>query len=51
MDGAQGPPRKVYEVTPAGEAALDSWAQEMEGLRAMLEIFLQQYQAFSDTSV
>ncbi len=48
MDSAQGPPRKVYEVTPAGEAALDTWAQEMDDLRGMLEIFLRRYHAFRD---
>jgi len=45
MDSAQGPPRKVYEITPAGEAALEAWSQHMEQLQEMIETFLKRYRS------
>jgi PadR family transcriptional regulator PadR len=42
-DSGQGPPRKVYEITSEGKAALDAWSTEMEELRQMLDKFLKGY--------
>jgi PadR family transcriptional regulator PadR len=44
MESAQGPPRKVYEITPRGEAALASWSEHMQQLREMIVTFLERYQ-------
>ncbi|MGC9399677.1 MAG: PadR family transcriptional regulator [Anaerolineae bacterium] len=49
MESAQGPPRKVYEITPAGEAALAAWAEHMQRLHEMTEVFLERYQAYAGT--
>ncbi|MCD6344758.1 MAG: helix-turn-helix transcriptional regulator [Anaerolineae bacterium] len=46
MSGTQGPPRKVYRLTPAGEAALESWSTEMESLRQKLDTFKDAYGRF-----
>ncbi len=46
MDGAQGPPRKVYRLTPDGEAALEAWSTEMEQLGQMLDVFKEAYGRF-----
>jgi DNA-binding PadR family transcriptional regulator len=43
MDSAQGPPRKVYEITPAGETALKAWAEHMQTLQGMIHTFLERY--------
>lgn len=48
MDGAQGPPRKVYEITPAGEAALKAWSQHMEQLQGMIGTYLERYRQYAD---
>ncbi|MGC9467562.1 MAG: PadR family transcriptional regulator [Anaerolineae bacterium] len=40
LEGAQGPPKKVYRLEPAGRAALDAWSGEIEELRSMLGSFL-----------
>ncbi|MGC9356478.1 MAG: PadR family transcriptional regulator [Anaerolineae bacterium] len=48
MESTQGPPRKVYEITEAGEAALAAWSEEIESLRAMLDIFLESYRRFRE---
>ena len=45
MDGAQGPPRKVYRITGEGELALEAWADDIDDLRAALEAFLTSYRA------
>ena len=47
MESAQGPPRKVYEITPAGEKALAAWAEHMQTLRGMINTFLTRYQEFT----
>jgi PadR family transcriptional regulator len=44
LQGAQGPPRKVYQITDAGLAALDAWSLEIHELRGMLESFVALYQ-------
>ncbi len=44
MESGQGPPRKVYQVTPEGIAALETWSQEMQDLRSMVNVFLESYQ-------
>ncbi len=43
MDSAQGPPRKVYEITSAGETALEAWAEHMQTLHSMIHMFLERY--------
>lgn len=40
MDSAQGPPRKVFEITGEGREALADWSVEIEELRGMLGTFL-----------
>jgi len=40
MDSAQGPPRKVFEITDEGREALADWSVEIEELRSMLGAFL-----------
>ena len=45
MESAQGPPRKVFEITQEGHQALDAWSTEMEELREMLDAFLDAYEA------
>lgn len=42
-DSAQGPPRKVYQVTNEGLHALDSWLEEIEALQQTLTRFLEVY--------
>ena len=37
----QGPPRRVYSLTPEGEQGLDRWAEEIERSRERLERFLE----------
>ncbi|HEY89515.1 MAG TPA: PadR family transcriptional regulator [Thermoflexia bacterium] len=44
LESGQGPPRKVYQVTPVGISALEIWSQEMQGLRGMVNVFLESYQ-------
>lgn len=44
VEGAQGPPRKVYRITESGRLALDAWSSEIEDLRRMLDTFLERYQ-------
>lgn len=46
MSGTQGPPRKVYRLTPAGETALESWSTEMESLQQKLDTFKDAYGRF-----
>ncbi len=48
MESAQGPPRKVYTITDVGLTSLDSWSDEIETLRQMLETFLGRYQQFQN---
>ena len=40
MESAQGPPRKVFELTDEGREALTRWSTEIEELRSMLDAFL-----------
>ncbi len=46
VEETQGPPRRVYRITPEGEVALDAWSLEMDELRQMLETFLDAYQNY-----
>jgi DNA-binding PadR family transcriptional regulator len=43
MDSAQGPPRKVFEITDEGQEALTAWSTEIQELRDMLDAFLNAY--------
>jgi len=49
-ESAQGPPRKVYQVTEAGLAALDAWSLEIQELRGNLEGFLTLYRGLISSS-
>ena len=44
MESGQGPPRKIYQVTPEGISALELWSQEMQELRGLVNGFLESYQ-------
>ena len=46
-DSGQGPPRKIYQVTTEGYAALEEWSQDMEELRNIIDLFLSSYDQFS----
>lgn len=39
----QGPPRRVYRLTPQGDEVLRFWAQDLEETRRMVDHFLQRY--------
>ncbi len=39
----QGPPRRVYRLTPLGDEVLRLWAQDLEETRRMVDQFLQKY--------
>jgi len=44
-----GPPRRVYTITPAGEAQLGAWVAELRLTDRVLHQFLEQYdKAFPD---
>jgi DNA-binding PadR family transcriptional regulator len=43
MDSVQGPPRKVYHITPEGKGALDAWSEEMAAMRERLDAFMEIY--------
>jgi len=49
-ESAQGPPRKVYQVTEVGLAALDAWSLEIQELRRNLEVFSTLYQRLKSSS-
>ena len=49
-ESTQGPPRKVYQVTEAGLAALDAWSLEIQELRGNLEGFLTLYRGLKSSS-
>ncbi|MBJ7594450.1 MAG: helix-turn-helix transcriptional regulator [Candidatus Dormibacteraeota bacterium] len=42
---AEGPRRRRYEITPAGNAVLDAWARELCGMRDMIVDFIDRYEA------
>ena len=50
LDGAQGPPRRVYQLGTEGRLALDAWSQEIAALRAMLDTFLSRYEQLESNS-
>jgi DNA-binding PadR family transcriptional regulator len=49
-ESTQGPPRKVYQVTDVGLAALDAWSLEIRELCRNLESFLTLYQGLKSSS-
>ena len=49
-ESAQGPPRKVYQLTDAGLAALDVWSLEIQELRHNLAGFLAIYRCLRSSS-
>ena len=40
----QGPPRRVYALTPAGEEVLAEWVEHLRGSRAAIDRLLSAYQ-------
>ncbi len=40
----QGPPRRVYEITPAGREVLSAWALELERSQSRISKFLSEYE-------
>jgi PadR family transcriptional regulator PadR len=44
-----GPARRVYSVTPAGEAYLQLWVQSLRQYQRTMDSFLQTYRAVSQT--
>jgi len=47
--GESGPGRRLYEMTPQGEASLKVWAQYIAQQKAKLEFFLQAYFRFEES--
>lgn len=47
--GESGPGRRLYKLTPPGEAALKVWAKYIAQQKAKLEIFLQAYRQFEES--
>ncbi len=43
VDESQGPPRKVYQITPEGLEALSAWVKEIEALQQTLSSFVEAY--------
>ncbi len=41
--GSQGPPRRVYSITPAGEQALAMMAEDLQATCQMISRFLEKY--------
>ncbi len=39
----QGPPRRVYRLTPLGDEVLQFWVQDLEETRRMVDHFLRRY--------
>ena len=39
----QGPPRRVYEITPAGRQRLAEWTQELQRQRERIDQLLEDY--------
>lgn len=40
----QGPPRRVYTITPEGDNALAQWVQDLEETRDLVDRFMEAYQ-------
>lgn len=49
MEGAQGPPRKVFQITEQGITVLEAWSVEIEALRNTLNTFAENYQRFRES--
>ena len=47
--GESGPGRRLYKLTPQGEASLKVWAKYIAQQKVKLEIFLQVYFQFEDS--
>ena len=47
--GESGPGRRLYKLTPQGEASLKVWARYIAQQKVKLEIFLQVYFQFEDS--
>jgi len=45
-DYSQGPPRRVYRITAAGEAALDIMAADLASTAEAIEKFLREYRSY-----
>jgi DNA-binding PadR family transcriptional regulator len=40
---SQGPPRRVYQLTPLGDEVLRWWAEDMESTRVVIDRLLEAY--------
>ena len=43
VEGAAGPPRRVYTITPAGRGHLSTWVDELRATDRVLHTFLDAY--------
>lgn len=43
-EGSQGPPKRVYELTEAGQALLRDWVRTIKANRSRLDRFLSAYE-------
>lgn len=43
-EGSQGPPKRVYELTEAGQALLKDWVRTIKANRSRLDKFLAAYE-------
>lgn len=43
-EGSQGPPKRVYELTQAGQALLKDWVRTIKANRSRLDKFLAAYE-------
>ena len=39
----QGPPRRVYRLSPQGREVLDWWSQDLQETRRIIDVFLDRY--------
>jgi DNA-binding PadR family transcriptional regulator len=39
----QGPPRRIYALSPAGSSVLNQWARDLEESKSRIERFLRAY--------
>lgn len=45
----QGPPRRVYDLTPLGDEVLSSWVQDMKRTRALIDHIMAVYERHMET--
>ena len=45
QEETQGPPRRIYEITPLGEQMLNGWAEELEESKVHIDRLLNSYRS------